>query len=218
MGRRRRRRGILQELRETTTEKNIEPFTGTDDVGKYVGHFDGLQRTNASSASRSAAHGANSLREWSPQRLREQRERFIATRESLIASMRQVKRRYRELKTSLPGESNSPARNKARHVLRGKMEAQYRPLLTELSMIEAQLLAVNHELRLRDVGAAGAISFSDQDPREDVLYLQNAYQLIVSLTHRLSQHYAVPSHSEKAVSLAIKMHLEKRLRQTKLTK
>ena len=59
------------------------------------------------------------------------------------------------------------------------MEAQYRPLLTELSMIEAQLLAVNHELRLRDVGAAGAISFSDQDPREDVLYLQNAYQLIV---------------------------------------
>ena len=70
MGRRRRRRGILQELRETTTEKNIEPFTGTDDVGKYVGHFDGLQRTNASSASRSAAHGANSLREWSPQRLR----------------------------------------------------------------------------------------------------------------------------------------------------
>lgn len=46
--------------RETTTEKQIETFNdGSGDVGKYVGHFNGVDRTTASEASRKMASGVN---------------------------------------------------------------------------------------------------------------------------------------------------------------
>ena len=67
----------------------IEKFSGTEDQGKYVGHFDGVAGSTASEASRSDAN-AHPIRRLDPRSWREELNALVARRQMVELQLKEL--------------------------------------------------------------------------------------------------------------------------------